>query len=80
MSTIKNVLETLDRDGFRPALRKLDEVEGADRERRLLAVAYARRVQHLMITQKSITALDVSERYANGQATEDELEKAMHAA
>lgn len=45
---------------------------------RLLAVWCAKRVQHLMTDARSVAALDVAERYANGQATEEEL-TAAHA-
>lgn len=51
-----------------------------DRTWRLFAVWCARQVQHLMQDQRSINALDVSERYANGQATDQELEEAWEAA
>ena len=51
-----------------------------DKTLRLFAVACARRVQHLMTDKRSINALDVAERYANGEATEDELAAARDAA
>ncbi len=51
-----------------------------DREWRLYAVWCARQVQHLMTDPRSLAALDVAERYANGQATEDELRAARAAA
>jgi len=47
---------------------------------RLFAVWCARKVQHLMPDQRSLDALDVAERYANGQATRDELAAAWAAA
>lgn len=47
-----------------------------DREWRLFAVWCAKQVQHLMADARSIAALDVVERYANGQATDDELSAA----
>ena len=47
-----------------------------DREWRLFAVWCARQVQHLMKDPRSIAALDVAERYAHGQATEEELDAA----
>ena len=50
------------------------------REWRLFAVWCARQVQHLMSDQRSIDALDVAERHANGQATDAELETAWDAA
>ena len=51
-----------------------------DKTLRLFAVGCARRVQHLMTDQRSLDALDVAERYANGNATKDELNAAMAAA
>jgi len=50
------------------------------REWRLYAVWCARRVQHLMTDSRSLAALDVAERYANGKATADELAAARAAA
>jgi hypothetical protein len=51
-----------------------------DKTLRLFAVGCARKVQHLMKGQRSIDALDVAERYANGNATKDELAAAWAAA
>ena len=51
-----------------------------DKTLRLFAVGCARRVQHLMKDNRSIDALDVAERYANGNATKDELAAARYAA
>ena len=50
------------------------------REWRLYAVWCARQVQHLTIDPRSIAAIDVAERYANGRATEAELAAARVAA
>ena len=47
---------------------------------RLLAVHYARQVQHLTADQRSLNALDVAERHAHGLATDAELEAAGVAA
>lgn len=47
---------------------------------RLFAVWCARQVQHLMKDQRSIDALDVAERFANGLATKEELDAAGDAA
>ena len=44
-----------------------------DREWRLFAVWCARQVQHLMTDPRSVAALDVAERYANGQASKEEF-------
>ena len=51
-----------------------------DKDLRLMAVAFARQVQHLMNDQRSINALDVAQRYANGETTVDELKAAWAAA
>ena len=74
--SIKTVLES---NGLNDALWCLRAVEGRDKEIRLLAVKYARAVQHLM-TPQSVRLLDVAESYANGQATLGELPKARGAA
>jgi hypothetical protein len=50
------------------------------REWRLFAVWCARQIQHSMTDERSIKALDVAERYANGLATCDELEAASYSA
>ena len=48
-------------------------------QKRLFAVRYARRVQHLMTDPRSIAALDVAERHAKGKATDEELAAAAAA-
>ena len=45
--------------------------------RRLYAVWCARQVQHLMTDERSLTVLDVAERYAKGEATKEELDAAI---
>ena len=47
---------------------------------RRFAVWSARQVQYLMTDQRSIAALDVAERHANGDATDQELAAARAAA
>jgi hypothetical protein len=73
------ILTILDSNGFGDALWCLRAVEGYDKKKRLLAVSFARRVQHLMRDQRSIAALNVAERYANGKATDEELKAAAAA-
>jgi hypothetical protein len=47
---------------------------------RLLAVHYARQVQHLITDPRSIATVDVAERYSYGLATDAELNAAAEAA
>lgn len=54
--------------------------EVTDQELRLIAVECCRSIQHLMTDQRSINAVDVAERYANGEATDEELRQARAAA
>ena len=54
--------------------------EATDKELRLIAVKCARQVQHLMKDKRSTDALDVAERFANGEATQEELTAARDAA
>lgn len=51
-----------------------------DKEWRLFAVWCARQVQHLMKDGRSINAINVAERYANGQETDQKLKAAWAAA
>lgn len=51
-----------------------------DKTLRLFSVRCARQAQHLMKDERSINALDVAERYANGLATAEELGMAGAAA
>ena len=75
-----SIATIIDSNGLDDAIWCLRAVEGYDREIRLFAVWCARQVQHLMKDQRSIDALDVAERFANGQATKEELAVAKAAA
>ena len=75
-----SIITILDSNGLSDALWCLRAVEGYDKEIRLFAVWCARRVQHMMTDPRSIAAIDVAERYAFGQATDDDLRKARDAA
>ena len=70
----------MDSNGIDDASWCLRAVEGFDKEKRLFAVWCARQVQHLMKDHRSIAALDVAERFANGLASQEELEAAWAAA
>jgi hypothetical protein len=71
-----SLLTILESNGLDDALWCLRACEGIEKEARLYAIACARRVQHLMKDQRSINALDVAERYAHGNATNQELNAA----
>ena len=75
-----SLITILDSNGLDDALWCLRAVEGHDREIRLYAVWCARQVQHLMTDKRSLYVLGVAERFANGQATEEELAVARDAA
>ena len=51
----------------------------SEKSMRLFAVWCARQVQHLMKDPRSIAAIDVAERFANGQATDAERDAARDA-
>jgi hypothetical protein len=70
----------LDSNGLDDALWALRCVTGHDRAIRHYAVWCARQVQHLMTDPRSLAALDVAERYADGLATDKELSVAWAAA
>jgi hypothetical protein len=68
------ITTVLDSNGLDDALWCLRAVPGHDREKRLYAVWCARQVQHLLTDPRSMAALDVAERHANGLASDDELD------
>ncbi|WP_176061685.1 hypothetical protein [Burkholderia multivorans] len=74
------LLDILNSNDFEDALWSLRCVSGADRDIRLFAVWCARQVEHLMQDQRSKDALDVAERFANGEASEEGLAAAWAAA
>ena len=74
------LLTILESNGLDDCLWCLRSVPEHDREWRLFAVWCARQVQHLMTDPRSIAALDVAERFANGEAARDELSAARDAA
>lgn len=68
-----SIATIIDSNGLSDALWCLRATDGHDKEIRLFAVWCARQVQHWMQDQRSIDALDVAERFANSEATLDEL-------
>ena len=75
-----SLITILDSNGLTDALWCLRAVDGHEKEMRLYAVWCARQVQHLMTDERSIAAIDVAERYANGEATKEEFAAARAAA
>jgi hypothetical protein len=74
---IKTILES---NGVKDAIWALRAVEGYDREIRLMACDFAESVVHLANDDRSVNAIAVSRRYANGEATLEELDTARAAA
>ena len=75
-----SIIQVLDSNGLDDALWTLRAVIGREKEIRLFAVWCARQVQHLMTDQRSLDALNVAEKFANGEATQTELSAARDAA
>jgi len=61
-----SLLTILDSNGLDDALWCARAFKGHDRDFRLFAVWAARQVQHLMTDPRSMDALDVAEKFANG--------------
>ena len=74
---ISSILES---NGLDDAIWALRCVKNADRDIRLFGVWCARQVQHLIEDQRAMKALDVAERFANGNASAEALDAAWAAA
>jgi hypothetical protein len=74
---VRQIVEAM---GLNDALWCLRTMPEHNARWRLLAVRYARRVQHLMADPRSLAALDVTERHAHGLATDADLDAAWAAA
>jgi hypothetical protein len=74
------LVDILDSNGLDDAVWCSRTVEGLEKEIRLFNSEIAREVRHLMRDPRSVEALDVAERFAHGDATDGELEKAYAAA
>lgn len=70
----------LESNGLRDAIWSLRACDDIEKDARLFAVECARRVTHMMNDQRSIDALDIAEKYANGGATRKQLSTAKRAA
>lgn len=75
--TLAHILES---NGLDDALWCLRASNASERDMRLFAVWCARQVENLMTDERSVNALNVAERHANGAATDEELDKARDAA
>lgn len=75
--TVRQIVDAMGLDDALWCLRTMPEHNA---RWRLLAVRYARRVQHLMTDPRSVAALDMAERHALGTATDAELSAASAAA
>ena len=73
--SFKSILDSNGLDDAIWALRSIDVPEV-----RLFAVRCVRQIQHLLTDERSLHALDVSEAYAVGEATKEELSVARAAA
>lgn len=73
--SFKSILDSNGLDDAIWALRSIDAPEV-----RFFAVRCVRQIQHLISDERSLNALDVSEAYAVGEATKDELSAAWDAA
>lgn len=74
-----SLITILDINGLQDAIWALRCVDNQAQVRRY-AVWCARQVRHLMTDPRSLAALDVAERHADGQATDEELDAAWDAA
>ena len=74
-----SLLTILESNGFDETLWCFRAVEGFKKDKQLLAITYAREVEHLMPAE-SKKSLDVFDRYANGLATQEEFDAARRAA
>ena len=75
-----SIIQILDSNGLDDAIWSLRYIKDADSEARLFAVWCVRQIQYLLTDARSLTALDVAERFAYGLATREELQAAENAA
>ena len=75
-----SLLTILESNGLSDAIWALRSVKGKDREIRLMACDFAESTVHLANDECCNNAIAVSRRYANGEATQEELKEARVAA
>jgi hypothetical protein len=70
----------LESNGIQDAIWALRAVEGHEKEARLMMCDIADTARHLMTDERSTNAIDVARKYANGEASKEELREASRAA
>ena len=71
---MQQILDILNSEGLDAAIAAMENLEGYDREVRLYAVWCARQVEHLVDFWRISDGLNLSERYANGEISLEDLE------
>ena len=77
-----SLLDILESNGIQDAIWALRAVDdpACERDARIFAVRCVRQLQHLLSNEQSLKALDVAEKYACGEASNEELAAAQDAA
>lgn len=75
-----SIIQILDSNGLADALWCLHAVVGFEREKRLLAIAFARTVEHLTENPQVLAVLNIAIKFANGEDTQSELDVALRTA
>ena len=74
-----SLLTILESNGIEDAIWALRAIDDCP-EKRLFAVRCIRQIQHALTDRRSLNALDVAERHAVGEATDEDLAAARDAA
>jgi len=74
------LLQILESNGLFDALWCIRAVDGFESEKQLLAVAFAREVEHMLQDSRLLNAINVAEKHAKGLATKMELKEAWYSA
>jgi hypothetical protein len=70
----------LESNGIKDVIWAVRAVEGHEKEIRLMVCDFADTGRHLMTDERSTNAIDVARKYANGEASKEELREAGTAA
>ena len=74
------LLQILESNGLFDALWCIRAVDGFESEKQLLAVAFAREVEHMLQDSRLLNAINVAEKHAKSLATKMELKEAWYSA